>query len=82
MRKAKHRKEKQMIITSEITTLRNFEAWSGAKDNLKTVLENGKMDELDALVEELFGEEPTDETKLNDFLWFDLPEFYPELLED
>ncbi len=69
-----------MIITSEITTLRNFEAWSGAKDNLKTVLENGKMDELDALVEELFGEEPTDETKLNDFLWFDLPEFYPELL--
>lgn len=82
MRKAKHRKEKQMIITSEITTLRNFEAWSGAKDNLNTVLENGKMDELDALVEELFGEEPTDETKLNDFLWFDLPEFYPELLED
>lgn len=69
-----------MIITSEITTLRNFEAWSGAKDNLNTVLENGKMDELDALVEELFGEEPTDETKLNDFLWFDLPEFYPELL--
>ena len=71
-----------MIITSEITTLRNFEAWSGAKDNLKTVLENGEMDELEALVEELFGEEPTDETKLNDFLWFDLPEFYPELLED
>lgn len=70
-----------MIITSEITTLRNFEAWSGAKDNLNTVLENGKMDELDALVEELFGEEPTDETKLNDFLWFDLPEFYPEFLE-
>lgn len=71
-----------MIITSEITTLRNFEAWSGAKDNLNTVLENGKIDELDALVEELFGEEPTDETKINDFLWFDVPEFYPELLSD
>ncbi len=69
-----------MIITSEITTLRNFEAWAGGKDNLNTVLENGKMDELDALVEELFGEEPTDETQLNDFLWFDLPENFPELL--
>jgi hypothetical protein len=70
-----------MIITSEITSLRNFEAWAGAKDNLKEVLENGKMDELDALVEELFCEEPVSETTLNDFLWFRLPEFYPELLE-
>ena len=67
-----------MIITSEITSLRNFEAWAGAKDNLNTVLENGKMDELDALVEELFGEEPVSETTLNDYLWFDLP---PEFLE-
>ena len=70
-----------MIIQSEITSLRYFEAWAGAKDNLKTVLENGKMDELDALVEELFWEEPVSETTLNDFLWFDLPEFYPEYLE-
>ena len=69
-----------MIIQSEITSLREFEAWAGAKDNLNTVLENGKMDELDALVEELFYE-PVSETTLNDFLWFDLPEFYPEYLE-
>lgn len=69
-----------MIIQSEITSLRYFEAWAGAKDNLNTVLENGKMDELDALVEELFYE-PVNETTLNDFLWFDLPEFYPEYLE-
>lgn len=64
-----------MVVTTEITTLRDFQAWAGAKDNLQTVLENGKMDELDALVEELFYE-PVDETTLNDFLWFDLPEFY------
>ena len=70
-----------MILTYETTSLRDFQAWAGAKDNLNTVLENGKMDELDSLVNELFGEEPTDETKMNDFLWFDLPEFYPELLE-
>ena len=70
-----------MIITTEITTLRNFEAWAGAKDNLNEVLECGKMDELDCLVQELFGEEPTSETTLNDFLWFDLPEFYPELMQ-
>lgn len=69
-----------MVVTTEITTLRDFQAWSGAKDNLQTVLENGKMDELDALCEELFYE-PVDETTLNDFLWFDLPENYPELLE-
>lgn len=69
-----------MIITSEITTLRNFEAWSGGKDNLNAIIENGKIDELDSLVEELFGEEPTDETKINDFLWFDVPEFYDFLL--
>jgi len=69
-----------MIIQSEITSLRFFEAWAGAKDNLQTVLENGKMDELDALVEELFYE-PVDETTLNDFLWFTLPDFYSDLLE-
>lgn len=69
-----------MVVTTEITTLRDFQAWSGAKDNLQTVLENGKMDELDSLVNELFFE-PVDETTLNDFLWFDLPENYPELLE-
>lgn len=69
-----------MIITSEITTLRNFEAWSGGKDNLNAIIENGKIDELDSLVEELFGEEPTDETIINDFLWFDVPENFSELL--
>lgn len=69
-----------MVVKTEITTLRDFQAWSGAKDNLQTVLENGKMDELDSLVNELFYE-PVDETTLNDFLWFDLPENYPELLE-
>ena len=69
-----------MIITSEITTLRNFEAWAGGRDNLNAIIENGKIDELDSLVEELFGEEPTDETKINDFLWFDVPEFYAFLL--
>jgi hypothetical protein len=68
-----------MVVKTEITTLRDFQAWAGAKDNLQTVLENGKMDELDALVEELFYE-PVDETILNDFLWFDLSQNYPELL--
>lgn len=69
-----------MIITSEITTLRNFEAWAGGKDNLNAIIENGKIDELDSLVEELFGEEPTSETTINDFLWFDVPENFSELL--
>ena len=71
-----------MILTYETTSVRDFKAWAGANDNLNTVLENGKMDELDSLVNELFGEEPISETTLNDFLWFDLPTFYPELLEE
>ena len=81
MRKAKVGKEKQMTVKSEISSIREFEAWAGAKDNLKEVFEAGKVDELDCLLEDLFGDEPVSDTTLNDFLWFDLPESFPEMME-
>lgn len=58
-----------MKVTSE-TTLRNFKAWSGAKETLKTIIREDKTEELEFLIEELYPEGLT-ETQLNDILWFD-----------
>lgn len=59
-----------MKITSDNMNLRNFDAWSGGLDTKNTILEHGKGDEFDALIEELFPDGLTD-TQLNDLLWFD-----------
>ena len=58
-----------MQITKDIT-LRNFEAWSGAVDTKQTIIDAGKADEFDSLIEELYPD-GLDETKLNDILWFE-----------
>ena len=58
-----------MKITSEMS-LRNFEAWSGAKDTLNKLIELDKCDELEAVLEDIYPEGMT-ETQLNDILWFD-----------
>jgi hypothetical protein len=52
------------------TTLRNFNAWSGAKDTKELILENRKEDEFDTLIEELYPD-GLSETQLNDILWFE-----------
>ncbi|HEY6143696.1 MAG TPA: hypothetical protein VIV55_09830 [Flavobacterium sp.] len=51
-------------------TLANFDAWSGAIDTKKTILENNKGDEFDFLIEDLYPE-GLSETALNDLLWFE-----------
>ena len=61
-----------MIIKVELNSVRNFEAWSGGKSVLDRVVELDRVNELDALLEDIC-EDWTD-TQLNDFLWFDLPE--------
>lgn len=61
-----------MLLTYELN-LDNFEAWSGAKDTLARVQEHGQIEELEALLEELYPDGMTD-TQLNDFLWFE-PEY-------
>lgn len=50
--------------------LENFEAWSGAIDTKNKIVESGKCEEFDYLIEDLYPEGLTD-TELNDILWFE-----------
>lgn len=61
-----------MTIKVELNSVYNFDAWSGGKSVLNQVIAKNRVDELDALLEEIC-EDWTD-TQLNDFLWFELPE--------
>ena len=58
-----------MKITSEIS-LKNFKAWSGAKDTLNKLIELDKCEELEFILEDLYPDGLTD-TQLNDILWFE-----------
>ena len=66
-----------MKITREMN-LRNFEAWGGAKNTLNKLIELGKCEELEAVLEDLYPEGIT-ETYLNDVLWFDVEWIYEKL---
>lgn len=50
--------------------LTSFEPWSGATDTYDTICNADKLDELEALLEELYPD-GIEETQLNDLLWFD-----------
>ena len=54
-------------ITSGID---NFNPWSGAVYAWNTIQDEGKIEDLDFLLEELYPE-GIDEGKLNDLLWFE-----------
>ena len=58
-----------MKITTE-TTLRKFEAWAGAMYTKNLILDAGKEEEFEELIEEIYPDGLTD-TQLNDILWFD-----------
>ena len=58
-----------MKITSEMS-LKNFKAWSGAKDTLNKLIELDKCDELEFILDDLYPDGLT-ETQLNDILWFE-----------
>ena len=66
-----------MKISREMN-LRNFEAWSGAKDTLNKLIELDKCEELEAVIEDIYPEGMT-ETQLNDILWFDNEWIYETL---
>lgn len=59
-----------MKVTNETMSLRDFEAWSGAKNTKETIINEGKDDEFDSLIEELYPDGLTD-TQLNNILWFE-----------
>ena len=51
-------------------SIENFEAWSGAKETQEIIIREGKAEEFDCLIEELYPE-GMGETELNDLLWFE-----------
>nr|DAH91165.1 MAG TPA: hemolytic enterotoxin [Caudoviricetes sp.] len=63
-----------MTITYELD-LDSFKAWSVAVDTLDRVRREGKCEELEQQLEELYPDGMT-ETELNDLLWFDSESVY------
>ena len=63
-----------MTITYELD-LNSFQAWSGAVDTLERIQREGKCEELENVLEELYPDGMT-ETELNDLLWFDSESVY------
>ena len=59
-----------MKIINDNLDLRDFEAWSGAVETQNKIIEEGKAQEFNDLIEELYPEGLTD-TQLNDILWFE-----------
>jgi hypothetical protein len=68
-----------MIKVYEEITIAEFNAWGSAEITLDIIREHDKMEELEELVEEIFGDEPMDETVINDWLWFDRDEILFQL---
>ena len=64
-------------ITSEIN-IENFEAWSGGKDTLNKIIEEGKTEEFEDYINELYPD-GIDETQLNDILRFDSQQVLQDL---
>lgn len=58
-----------MIIKTE-KNLRDFEAWSGAIETKKLILDAGLEEEFESIIEEIYPDGLSD-TQLNDILWFD-----------
>lgn len=58
-----------MRVTTDLD-LKTFKAWSGAIDTQKRIVNEGKADDFDSLIEELYPD-GIDETHLNDLLWFE-----------
>lgn len=63
-----------MKIVSEVS-IADFEAWSGGRTTLDRIIAEGKCDELEAVLEELYPDGMTD-TQLNDLLWFEDEQVY------
>ena len=66
-----------MKIISE-TTLKNFRAWAGAVETQEKIIDAGKADAFDQMMEELYPDGLTD-TQLNDILWFEEEWIYETL---
>lgn len=54
----------------------DFEPWSGAVNTYARLEREGKLDELDSLLPDMFSKDDVEETELNDLLWFELDTVY------
>ena len=54
----------------EELNLKDFESWSGATETKNIIIQAGKEEEFEELIEELFPN-GVSATELNDLLWFD-----------
>ena len=54
----------------EELNLKDFESWSGATETKNIIINEGKEEEFEELIEELFPN-GVSATELNDLLWFD-----------
>ncbi len=59
-----------MKVYNDYASLRSFEAWSGAVETQERIINEGKANDFDNLIEELYPDGLTD-TQLNDLLWFE-----------
>ena len=66
--KSKKRKEQRMKVYKEITSLYDFEPWSGAVDTYNKIIEANKEEEFVDQLEQVFAGEDVSETKINDML--------------
>lgn len=74
-----------MKYTKEINNIddlrEKFHPWAGAETVIEDAIAKGRGEELFNLVEETFGDSTPDETEVNDFIWFDVPDMM-DLYED
>lgn len=68
-----------MLTITKTMDIYDYEPWSGAVYTYERIAREGKLDELDGVLEEVYPE-GIDETELNDLLWFE-PETVYEWLD-
>lgn len=59
-----------MKVTTEINSLRQFDAWAGGVEGKDFILENGLDSDFIGYLEELYPNGCT-RTQVNDILWFE-----------
>ena len=71
-----------MKVYKEITSLYDFEPWSGAVETYNKLIESNKADEFIDQLEQVFAGEDVSETEINDMLWFEPEECFKLVVLD
>ena len=60
-----------MKVYKEITSLYDFEPWSGAVETYNKLIDAGKAEQFIDQLDQEFEEQDVSETNINDMLWFE-----------